>query len=657
MTRLQPLFKAVGFFLIIGLCVLAQAQFLAHSAVGYLPLGVAGVLALIVIAPVPRGDVLRRDAGALDLARGWRRWLGVVLLVVGVVFVAYSARLFHEQLLIIEIPDDGPWIAFGIGLALAFVGALLLVGVGRLPRPDGTVLILLGILALAIFVRVYQVDQYPFGVWFDEALYGLHARHVLETSAFRPVFIDNLTFPHLLAYALSLEVFGAQTITGMRVVSALLASAGVVVAYLVGRELRGAWFGLLMAFLLAVLRWSIDFSRIAMTGAELSTFVLLTFYAALRLMRYGRLRDGLWFGLLLALGVYFYRSYEAQMIAVAVYLLVAYPFLRRRWRRTVALGLTALVAAVVVVIPLIVFFIDRNDIYMGRLNQVSIFNEDLSPGMTVTDAIGQSTLRHLEMFHLRGDANGRHNLPGEPELDPVIGSLLVIGLFMALRERRREHLFFALSLIAALLSGILSLFFEAPQSLRAIGAIVGVIYFGALGLEGMIRLALAWLSALLRSRRDCAGAGGRRRGERAGRDGSLELQRLLQPTADESGGLARLFDRRDAVGALPDQLRPQHAVLSVAADRHAAAGAVSGGGRTDALQSTGHARRFPPARSAARIRDHALAVRRLLSGRSASLVPQRDFPHRAPARLRREIRPRRRTVHGDRSHGGRRRFD
>jgi hypothetical protein len=185
------------------------------------------------------------------------------------------------------------------------------------------------------------------------------------------------------------------------------------------------------------------------------------------------------------------------MVAVGIYLLMAYPFSQRPWRRTFMLALVALLVAIMLLLPLAVFIIDRSQDYLGRLNQVSIFNEDLPENQTVTDAILQSTVRHLEMFHLHGDNNGRHNLPGEPMLDPMAGSLLVIGLFVALRERRREHLFFAISIGVALLGGILSLSFEAPQSARTIGAITGVIYYAALGLDRMTRVAAIWLSALL----------------------------------------------------------------------------------------------------------------------------------------------------------------
>ena len=493
--QVLTILRAVGFVAVIILCVIAQSQFLVErSENGYLWLAAAGVIAFLIVTPALKPNA--HENQSLGMATGTARIVSIILLVVGGLFVLNSARQFHEQLLVDIFLHDSSWISYLFGLVVMLIGGLVLTGVGRLPRLDVTVTLLVIVLAAAVFLRVYRVDIYPFGVWFDEGVYGLNARHVLADPSFRPFYLENLTYPHLVLYSLSLEAFGLSNIVGLRVVSALLASLGVFLAYLVGRELRDAWFGLLLATLLAVMRWSINFSRIGMTGAELSTFILLTFYFAIRLARYGRLRDGLWFGIASALGFYFYRPYLVQLLAGALYLLLAYPFLRRPWKHTLALGVTALVAALVVLIPLGLFALDRGEEYFGRVNQVSIYNEDLPDDVTVNQAILESTVKHLEMFHLHGDNNGRHNLPGEPMLDPVTGSLMVIGLFVALRERRREHLVFLVSLILSLTGGIFSVSFEAPQSLRAIGAIIGVIYFSALGLEGLARTAIVVLQEL-----------------------------------------------------------------------------------------------------------------------------------------------------------------
>ena len=72
------------------------------------------------------------------------------------------------------------------------------------------------------------------------------------------------------------------------------------------------------------------------------------------------------------------------------------------------------------------------------------------------------------MFNWRGDPNGRHNLPGNPMLDAVSAGLLVLGLAYAIRRiADPRYLLLLLWLFVGLLGGILSLDFEAPQSLRS----------------------------------------------------------------------------------------------------------------------------------------------------------------------------------------------
>lgn len=495
-TRLQFLFKLIGFLGVLVFCWLAQGQFLALSATGYFWLMAAGVLAFFIIEPVPVIKASGFNPREPHFTFGLRQWLGIIALVIGLLEAANSANLFHQQLLVQQQPNHVPWAHYSLGLLLLLGGELLLLGIGRIPHLDRPAFILVGIFAIALFIRVYQIDQYPFGIWYDEADSGLHARRMLADVNYRPIFISNITFPHLAAYALGLLAFGSTNIVGMRIITALLASIGVIFAYLVGRELRSPWFGLLMAVLLATMRWSINFSRIAMTGAETLTFTLMTFYAAIRLVRNGSFRNALWFGIALATGFYFYRPYVAQLLAIGIYLLVAYPFWQRRWKHTLLLGATALVSAIVFLIPLGIFAIDQGNFYFNRLNQVSVFNERLPDHISVTDALLQNTVKHFQMFHLVGDKNGRHNLPRTPMLDPITGSLMMIGLFVALRESRREHLVFALSLIVGLLGGIFTITFEAPQSLRAIGVILGVIYFASLGLAGMTRFLISMLAAL-----------------------------------------------------------------------------------------------------------------------------------------------------------------
>ena len=76
------------------------------------------------------------------------------------------------------------------------------------------------------------------------------------------------------------------------------------------------------------------------------------------------------------------------------------------------------------------------------------------------------------MFNVEGDPNGRHNLPGAPMLDPYTAALMVLGLALSLWYLREPNwLLLPIWMGVMLMGGILSLDFEAPQSLRAVGTL------------------------------------------------------------------------------------------------------------------------------------------------------------------------------------------
>jgi hypothetical protein len=79
------------------------------------------------------------------------------------------------------------------------------------------------------------------------------------------------------------------------------------------------------------------------------------------------------------------------------------------------------------------------------------------------------------MFHYRGDPNGRHNLPSAPMLSRLSGVLMVFGLALCLlRLKNPTSILLLLWFIVPLSGGIMSTWFEAPQSLRSIGSLPAV---------------------------------------------------------------------------------------------------------------------------------------------------------------------------------------
>lgn len=482
---------AAGF----GLAALAQHFFRQQSLWdGVLFYGMAAVLFVQALAPVyrPHGPASRPPFN-LTLSRGWRRNVGLWLILLALGLSALTYRFFGTEDARLQA-----WWLYLSSLALFTGGGLLLApgssirGAVRYLAPNRTIALgLVLLVGVALFMRLFNFYSQPFGIWYDEAEAGLQARQILQQPHYRPVFYApiNLT-GHLLAiYALALNWLG-NTIYAMRLVSVMFGLGGVVAAYLFGRELRGPRFGLALAFLVAVSRWHVNFSRIAMTGIDTPFFEFLSLFFLTRMLRRGRLQDALWAGLSLGFGLMFYTAFRLFVAALVVFAViaalrwwpwVAFTWQNRGWR--VYLAHLAILAAAgwLVVLPMAQFALNNPDAFWYRTRQISIFTKrDQSD---LGRALWDSTTKHLLMFNYQGDKNGRHNLPGEPMLDPATGILAVLGFGLALaRTRRPENTFFLLLLPAGLAGGIFSVDFEAPQSLRAIAVMPAVIYFAGLAL-------------------------------------------------------------------------------------------------------------------------------------------------------------------------------
>jgi 4-amino-4-deoxy-L-arabinose transferase-like glycosyltransferase len=439
-----------------------------------------------------------------------RRWVRATawgLVVVGVVLAAASVWMFSAQLPARPIPDDLPWRLYAGSVLTGLPGAWLLTR-GRSGAGSRISWLLPPIILLAVVLRVSELDSLPYGIWYDEVQNGVLTRLMATDSAFRPI-IHNSTYTSFLHYALFLagaSVFGDGNIAGLRIISALFGVGSVIMAYLVGRMLRGEVFALLFAFVMACMRWSVNFSRIAMTGIDVTFFILLAFWALLRLARSGRARDALLAGAAVGAGLWFYRAFQLLLLPLAFYTLLVWRW-RFGWRRTALAAGAALAALLIVAQPLLLAAVFRPEQLFGRVGETSIFNQDLH-GRPLGEMLIETTGRHLGMFLGVGDANGRHNLPRAPMLDPVTGALFVMGLLIGLRYvYRRENIFFFLLIGFSLSAGILSIPAESPQALRSIGVLPAVGYFAALGGETIFR-GIVWLAAKARAPRQAAYAVG-----------------------------------------------------------------------------------------------------------------------------------------------------
>ncbi|MGV3502510.1 MAG: ArnT family glycosyltransferase [Adhaeribacter sp.] len=152
------------------------------------------------------------------------------------------------------------------------------------------VLLLLGI---ALFLRLYRLEEYPIAVHQDELSNFYDANALLETGADRwgqsyPVILrafgDSDYRPPLFAWlcAGTFQVLGYSIFAG-RLTAVLLGMASLLLVYLAAGKLGGRLFACLSLLLATFSPWHLNFSRSGIEGAILPAFfVILALYLWIR---------------------------------------------------------------------------------------------------------------------------------------------------------------------------------------------------------------------------------------------------------------------------------------------------------------------------------------------------------------------------------------
>ncbi|MDP8922998.1 MAG: PA14 domain-containing protein, partial [Chloroflexota bacterium] len=276
-----------------------------------------------------------------------------------------------------------------------------------------------------------------------------------------------------------------------------------VAIYALARQLFGTRVAVPAATIAAVLLWNVNFSRNGWSYAWTVTLDALSMALLVRAVQVRRPGTALAAGLLWGLALHGYNPARLMLPIVAAFLGLSFLRAPRQFMRQqrAMLVLYALGAALVAS-PLVLFAIRHPDEYLSRSHQVFIMHEVRSAKSW--EPLVSSVQKHLLMFNVAGDRNGRHNLPGAPMLDQVTAALFVIGLALAAtRLRRPEWALLPIWCVVGLAGGALTLAFEAPQALRGIEAMTPAILLAAAPLGLLVTLSArrpatgrAWISGL-----------------------------------------------------------------------------------------------------------------------------------------------------------------
>ncbi len=488
----MPASNGIRFALIataITLALLAQALLRAGRPLWASALFLAAIAAFTFAATDIASAVRWRERDSspppyrLKPSLRWSGWsaetrFGAACAVLCVAYAVASLAAFYSG-----PPNTAGWAMFGVStfLMLAAVPAIdgrwaPLVRRLRSGRPFAVppnalyeAAALIGVLLLALAIRLHDLRELPVGLWYDEAANLSVAAAIALDPGSAPVFATTLPTLYLMPVAALTTLLGT-TPEALRLVSVAFSLAGIAVVYLLGRHLAGPWVGLASAFVLAVMRWDISFARIGMHGVTMSVATALTAWLTLRAVRSGRLSDYGFAGAAMGLGMWFYAAFRLFPLMVAVMLLYGVlserPALRHLAARLAVLCFTALVMAA----PVAQYAALEPADFFDRTRASSVFF--MAPAEEVIGNVVDNLRAHALMFNVEGDSNPRHNLPGAAMLDGLSAALLVLGVAACLVCWSRTTLVvLPVWLAVMLIPGVLTIPWEAPQALRSIGVL------------------------------------------------------------------------------------------------------------------------------------------------------------------------------------------
>ena len=469
---------------ILGQGLVAGRRFVPDGLLLYLAALAIGLCTLDVGRGPAEDDPERGLVGGARLSSG--SWLALSVAALTVVANVVALRVFGAR-----ANPSLAWVLYACSVVAAPAAVWLLSGRPPLRPAAGwqraDAVALGAILLVALFFRLYQIGSLPQGLWWDEAFSGLQVLRVMGDPGYRPVYVaDAAQEPSLLWYTMVpfFWLFGPSPL-GLRATALLGGTVGVGATFLLGRELFGRRAGVVAGAIVAVMAWHVNFSRIAFNAIWSVTLDALATYLLVQALRTRRLVSFALAGTALGLGANMYYTTRLMPVILGLYLLHRLAVERLAFLRRNLVGLLVFAGVTLVTVsPLAQFAILYAGEFNSRIEQITIFKE-MAEKRSI-EPLAESLRKHLLMLHYQGDPNGRHNLPGAPMLDQVVGALFVLGLGMALLRARRSECFLPLVWVPVMLTGgVLSVSFEAPQGLRTIDEITAVALLAALPLVAL----------------------------------------------------------------------------------------------------------------------------------------------------------------------------
>ena len=145
-----------------------------------------------------------------------------------------------------------------------------------------------------------------------------------------------------------------------------------------------------------------------------------------------------------------------------------------------------LIPFVIVITPLTSYLLNNKDTRIDQ--QFFLRNHEMTVNEKVNGLWSNVSSTTLMLF-TKGDMNGRHNYPGKPALNPILGILFIIGLLTSIKNYKDLYnklflFYFLISLFPALMTYP----WENPNMLRTYTVIPAIVYFIGLSISEIFKI-------------------------------------------------------------------------------------------------------------------------------------------------------------------------
>ena len=331
--------------------------------------------------------------------------------------------------------------------------------------------------------RLAGLNQFPPGLWFDEAWVSIVARdwgnEVYYSASFGGM------HPAIVYLTRPLQWLTNQHPLAIRYTIAILSTATIPLAFFALRALfslndtvqQAGQIALFSAVGLTLTYPFLHFSRLGFESILPAPAALIAVWLCAvflkRQLNTPRLFDPfvLWLGSWLGICIYTFDTGRFIPLAIAFAIIFVWLSSYKKWPFPIAFGqLTAItLISTIVAFPILRYFWENWADFTTRAQTttISTFGAESIP-LAILQNIGR-TLGGLILFGW-GDQQIRHNLPGRPVFDIALAIFLVIGTIVLIRQRKKQSTIVLLAwLVLTLLPVVLT--DGAPTYTRIFGAI------------------------------------------------------------------------------------------------------------------------------------------------------------------------------------------